>query len=319
MPAYACPDLVSAALHAGASPVLVDVDENSPFLSCEQVLKNISTGTVAILAVNFMGLHEDTTQLGKICANNGLFLIYDCAQWFPLEEEYAWPGDFNTVSFGRGKPVGLLHGGAVIPGNPELGKMIPDAQSINRNIVYNFAQYLKIRIYNFLVQPLVYRFASQMPGLNIGLTVYKPLHNITAMEPYYSESIKTNIDQLRAHQNARVYLHQRLRGVTHPLLVNLVTREMGADPGYLLRYPILIINKKARDLFFEQTRDYGVSTLYRRPLNEISGLENILDQAAVYPNASNFADHLVTLPCHEDIGKAVVDTIVDRLLATLNR
>ena len=47
--------------------------------------------------------------------------------------------------------------------------------------------------------------------------------------------------------------------------------------------------------------------------------ENILDQAAVYPNASGFADHLVTLPCHEDIDKVVVDIIVDRLLATLNR
>ena len=96
-----------------------------------------------------MGLHEDTTQLGEICTDNELLLIYDCAQWFPLEEGYAWPGDFNTISFGRGKPVGLLHGGAVIPGNSELEKLVSDAQSINRNYVYNFAQYLKIRIYNF--------------------------------------------------------------------------------------------------------------------------------------------------------------------------
>ena len=185
LPAYACPDLVSAALYVGARPVLVDVEKNSPFLCRDQISASISPYTVAIIAINFMGLHDHTTQIRKICTDNGLFLIYDCAQWFPLKEGYAWPGDFNTISFGRGKPVGLLHGGAVIEGNPGVAKVIPDPQAIKRNAIYDFFQYLKIRIYNFMVQPLIYRFASQLPGLNIGSTLYKPLHNITAMEPFY--------------------------------------------------------------------------------------------------------------------------------------
>ena len=101
-------------------------------------------------------------------------------------------------------------------------------------------------------------------------------------------------------------------------MVNLVARELDNSPVYLLRYPILIKDKKIRNQFYEQTRDYGTSLLYQRPLNQISGLENILDQEPVYPNANDFADHLVTLPCHEDIDNTVVDLIVSKLCSTLN-
>ena len=65
-------------------------------------------------------------------------------------------------------------------------------------------------------------------------------------------------------------------------------------------------------------RDYGTSLLYQRPLNPIGGLENILDQEAVYPNANDFADYLVTLPCHQDIDNTVVDLIVSELCSALD-
>ena len=137
MPAYACPDLVSAALHAGASPVLVDVGENSPFLPCDEILRNISAFTVAIVAINFMGLHEDTAQLRKICEQHGLFLIYDCAQWFPLNKKCNWPGDFNIISFGRGKAINLLHGGAVIVNDSAYEKALPDLVDAKGSTIFN--------------------------------------------------------------------------------------------------------------------------------------------------------------------------------------
>ena len=318
VPAYACPDLVSAVLYAGARPVLVDLDEGSPFLSCEHILKRISANTVAIVAINFMGLSGNILQLKQACKNNGLLLIYDCAQWFPLEDRYSWPGDFNTISFGRGKPVNLLHGGAVIMDDAIAETALPDLSATKNSTIYNLIQAVKVRIYNCLIQPSIYRFVSQLPGLNVGQTLYKPLEAISVMSSFYAELIKHNIDRFRLQTNALEYLHKRITSISHPLLINLVAREMDNSPGYLLRYPILIKDKKIRDQFYEQTRDLGTSLLYQRPLNQISGLENILDQEPVYPNASDFADHLVTLPCHEDIDNSVVDLIVSKLYLALN-
>ena len=318
VPAYACPDLVSAVLYAGARPVLVDLEEDSPFLSCEHVLNNITPNTIAIIAINFMGLAENMQQLRSICQSSSLYLIYDCAQWFPLEKGYVWPGEFNIISFGRGKPVNLLHGGAVILDNAAAEEALPDLSVANRSTIYNLSQLLKIRVYNFFIQPLIYRFIRQLPGLTIGQTRYKPLEQIAAMDSIYAELSKHNIDGFRLKASALQYLHKRVTRISHPLLINLATRELDNSSGYLLRYPILIKNKKIRDKFYEETRNLGTSVLYQRPLNKISGLEKILDQEAGYPQANNFADHLITLPCHEDIDNAVVDLIVAKLCSALD-
>jgi dTDP-4-amino-4,6-dideoxygalactose transaminase len=260
-----------------------------------------------------MGLPGNLPQLRDACENNDLFLIYDCAQWFPLDKEYNWPGDFNITSFGRGKPVNLLHGGAVIVDDPALEKALLALPAPKPNALYKLIQLIKIKLYNLVIQPWMYRFVSQLPGLNIGRTLYKPLETITTMSPCYTGLIKHNVDKFRSQTNALQHLHKRITSITHPLLINLVAEELDNDPVYLLRYPILIKNKKTRDRFYEQTQDYGTSTLYQSPLNQINGFENILDQDTAYPNAGHFADHLVTLPCHEDIHNTVVDFIVDNL------
>ena len=318
LPAYGCPDIVSAVLNAGAKPVLVDLEADSPCLSCEQILKHITDFTAAIISVNFMGLPGNINRLKDFRKNRDLFLIYDCAQWFPLDKDYSWPGDFNTISFGRGKPVNLLHGGAVIPVDTIAEKALPDLSATKNSTIYNLTQSLKVRIYNCLIRPSIYRFVSQLPGLNVGQTLYKPFAEINVMNSFYTELIKHNIERFRLQSNTLEYLHKRIASISHPLLINLVSRELGHGPGNLLRYPILIKDRKIRNRFYAQTRDYGTSLLYQRPLNQINGLENILDQEPVYPNANNFADHLVTLPCHEDIDNTVVDLIVSKLCSTLN-
>jgi dTDP-4-amino-4,6-dideoxygalactose transaminase len=318
LPAYACPDIVSAAINAGAKPVLVDLEEDSPFLSAEQAAKYITPNTIAIIAINFMGLPGNIAQLKNTCKKKDLYLIYDSAQWFPLDKEYKWPGDFNTISFGRGKPVNLLHGGAVIVDDSVAEKALPVLTVAKRKVIYGLIQSLKIRVYNFIIQPFIYRFVCQLPGLNIGQPLYKPLETITTMSSFYTELIKHNVEKFRLQRNALQYLHKRITNISHPLLINLVAKELDGNPDYLLRYPILIKDKKIRDQFYEQTRDYGSSLLYQRPLNQIGGLENILDQEADHPNASDFADHLVTLPCHEDIDNAVIDLIVTELCSVLN-
>ena len=318
LPAYGCPDIVSAVLNAGAKPVLVDLETDSPCLSCEQIFEHVTDFTTAIISVNFMGLPGNIIQLRNFCENKDLFLIYDCAQWFPLDKDYSWPGDFNTISFGRGKPVNLLHGGAVILDDAIAEKALPDLSATKNNTIYNLTQAIKVRIYNCLIQPTIYRFVSQLPGLNVGQTLYKPLEAINVMSSFYAELIKHNVDSFRLQTDALEYLHERITSISHPLLINLVARKLDNSPEYLLRYPILIKDKRVRDQFYEQTRSFGTSLLYQRPLNQIGGLENILEQEPVYPNANNFADHLVTLPCHEGIDNTVVDLIVSKLCLVLN-
>ena len=141
LPAYGCPDLISAILYAGAKPVLVDLDPNTPWMSLSAISQAITEKTIAIVAVRFLGISERMQQLRDICCTHKLALIEDSAQGFPVTSPATyWRGDFNILSFGRGKPVNLLTGGAVLCTNPELQALLPkplpseNAKTLNSNV-----------------------------------------------------------------------------------------------------------------------------------------------------------------------------------------
>ena len=117
MPAYGCPDLVAAVIAQGATPVLVDLaDHQTPFMSIHGVEAAITCNTVAIIAVGFLGLPERLEALADVARANTLLLIEDSAQCFPPKsiEAGCYLADLIVLSFGRGKPINLMGGGALL-------------------------------------------------------------------------------------------------------------------------------------------------------------------------------------------------------------
>jgi dTDP-4-amino-4,6-dideoxygalactose transaminase len=317
VPAYACPDLISAIVFAGAIPVPVDISRDSPGYLIKELNTRLSDQTVAIIAINFLGIADQLSKIKIICKAHEVFLINDSAQWFPASRVYKWTGDFNIISFGRGKPVSLLQGGAVIAGNPANTGALPTAETEESSLLNTLAKSIKIRLYNLVIKPKVYALIRKLPGLNIGETIYEPLDRIDGMGDFEIKLIGPNIRKYQSTESVIPYLHCQLSQVTHALLINLVANAQDEMPTKLLRYPILIKDRHIRDQFCARTRDLGVSILYPKPLNQLEGLNSILNSETVYPNASDFSDHLVTLPCHEDITEAVVDQIIVELKQVL--
>lgn len=319
LPAYACPDLISAVLFAGAKPILVDLQKNSFLLSTSDIAKKITPNSIAIIAVNFLGLSDQLTVLKKLCVIHQLFLINDSAQCFPkVISPKNWPGDFNIISFGRGKPVSLLHGGAVITKNDENLKSLEQVDLPLQNSKHNFIKALKIRIYNIVVRPFFYGILTHLPGINIGETKFTELAAITKIDSYSYSLLENNIKKYLTLKTNHEMIHQKLLNINNPKIIDLYPADVDNKAVTLLRYPFLITNKKLRDNFLNATEHLGVSIMYKRPLNEIDGLEDTLDSQINYPNASNFADHLVTIPTHEGIPESVINSIFDKLTTVLS-
>lgn len=310
LPAYACPDLISSVLYAGATPVLIDLQENSPFLSLDDLDNKITASSTAIIAVNFLGIAEQIESIKKICEQHRLYLINDSAQWFPKTSAIEnWPGDFNIISFGRGKPVNLLHGGAVITKNNDY---LRELENIDVSLVEDKGQYsaaAKIHMYNLVIQPFFYAAVTRIPGLKIGETTFTKLTTITRMNSYYFSLLEKNIEEYNARTTNHELIHQNLLNISHHKIVDLFPATANDKNIALLRYPMLITDKEIRDRFFDRTKNLGVSKMYRCPLNEIRGLEYILKSQNHYPNAKNFANNLVTLPTHQDIQSSVINKI----------
>ncbi|HMV37542.1 MAG TPA: DegT/DnrJ/EryC1/StrS aminotransferase family protein [Plasticicumulans sp.] len=108
---------VNAILHAGATPVLADVDPVTMNIDPAAVATAITPRTKAILSVHFAGRACDMTALAALVQHHGLMLIEDCAH--AIETEYRGQragtfGDFGCFSFYVTKNVITGEGGMVL-------------------------------------------------------------------------------------------------------------------------------------------------------------------------------------------------------------
>jgi len=108
---------VNAIMHAGAQPVLADVDPTTFNIDPVRVEAQITKRTKAILPVHFAGRPCDMDGLGMLAKKHGLQLIEDCAH--AIETTYKGKhvgtfGEFGCFSFYVTKNVATGEGGMVL-------------------------------------------------------------------------------------------------------------------------------------------------------------------------------------------------------------
>lgn len=108
---------VNAILHAGATPVLADVDPTTMNIDPEEVRSRITPRTRALLPVHFAGRPCDMGALGAIAEEYDLVMIEDCAH--AIETTYRGRsagtfGAFGCFSFYVTKNVATAEGGMVL-------------------------------------------------------------------------------------------------------------------------------------------------------------------------------------------------------------
>lgn len=108
---------VNAILHAGATPVLADVDPVTMNIDPARIEEKITPRTKALLPVHFAGMPCDMDALCAIAEKHQLLLIEDCAH--AIESTYRGRaagtfGDFACFSFYVTKNVTTGEGGMVI-------------------------------------------------------------------------------------------------------------------------------------------------------------------------------------------------------------
>jgi dTDP-4-amino-4,6-dideoxygalactose transaminase len=113
---------INAIIHAGARPVLADVDPLTMNIDPARVVEKITPRTRALLPVHFAGRPCNMRSLGAIAEDHGLKLIEDCAH--AIETEYHGQkagtfGEFGCFSFYVTKNVVTGEGGMVLARNEE--------------------------------------------------------------------------------------------------------------------------------------------------------------------------------------------------------
>jgi len=113
---------VNAIIHAGATPVLADVDPVTMNIDPAQIEAKITPRTKAILPVHFAGRPCDMDALCSIASRHNLKLIEDCAH--AIETQYKGRkagtfGDFGCFSFYVTKNITTGEGGMILVASQE--------------------------------------------------------------------------------------------------------------------------------------------------------------------------------------------------------
>lgn len=324
LPAYTCPDLVSAALYAGLTPVLVDLEADTPWMDLDSLQDKLSPNTVAIVAAHFLGIPERIAAIRTALNGSTALFIEDSAQLFPIKfSEDVWQGDLVTLSFGRGKPVSLLGGGAVLCRSDTLSKHLPLTRQAALQVSAKKPRMLfkmKANIYNALLSPKIYGLLQAVPFLNLGETIYTPLKGISRFDEGRIGTLAANIEayweRARTAQNR---LAGMLADMDGNFFIDLTKLKTHHPESVLLRYPVLLRDQPLRDKLHDalSLRGLGCSRMYPKPLPEIEGLEGRFQEQGGFPQASLFSQRLLTLPCHPGVKSADVEEIKQVIRSTV--
>lgn len=115
----------NAILHAGATPVFVDVEEDTFNIDATLIEAAITKRTKAILPVHVFGQPCDEDAIGAIARKHGLVVIEDAAQAMGARFGEKPIGSFHTTCFSLYATKNVMaggEGGMITTGDPEIAR-----------------------------------------------------------------------------------------------------------------------------------------------------------------------------------------------------
>ncbi|WP_243362116.1 DegT/DnrJ/EryC1/StrS family aminotransferase [Fundidesulfovibrio terrae] len=127
VPAMTFLSTASAVMHAGATPVIVDVDAATGLVTPEAIEKAVTPRTKAVIPVHLYGTLCDMPSIKALADKHGLYIIEDCAHCVEGQRDGYRPGHLGTCacySFYATKNLTCGEGGAFATSDPDLAARV---------------------------------------------------------------------------------------------------------------------------------------------------------------------------------------------------
>jgi hypothetical protein len=197
-----------------------------------------------------------------------------------------------VISFGRGKPLSALGGGALAARVPVEGpETVADGHPLR--------VLLQALAYDAALSPRVFGWLAAVPALGIGETPFDPGFPRGGLSEDRASLALSALEHLDGdairRRDEAMTLAARLAAETH-------LRPLHARPaeGVHPRLALLAADAATRNaaLAALDAEGAGASAMYPTPLGGIAGLAPHLEGPAMLPGAADLAARLLTLPTH---------------------
>jgi len=162
LPAFNLPAFPKILKYKGIKPVFVDIDCKTLIIDVEQIEKNITPKTKAIVVVHLFGNVCDMERIVLIAKKHNLPIIEDCANSFMTSYRDGYVGTYGNVacfSLGHSKDVSTFGGGIVLTNDDNLHKnmrRIHESEFTDPGIFEIIRMIVKVAIFKVLTSKIIF-------------------------------------------------------------------------------------------------------------------------------------------------------------------
>jgi dTDP-4-amino-4,6-dideoxygalactose transaminase len=294
VPGYTCFSIPAAAVAAGLRVRLVEIGLDGRIDS--DALSRMPLERAAALVVsNLFGVPEPVAKLRELLNARGVALVDDAAQSLgarSAEGPVGGRGEVGVLSFGRGKPLSALGGGALAWTGPDAPTDSPAMDPAPRPHL----AIARAAAFNLALLPAVFRWLAAIPALAIGETRYDPNFKRGGIDGASLCLAAAALPELEAANRERARraaaLAARITAETN--FSPLVASER--DESVYPRLGVLAPSAPARKAALRALAPFGATRMYPSALDGIGALKSRLAAMPETPVAREFAARLLTLP-----------------------
>lgn len=276
--------------HAGATPIFVDVENETFNIDVDhlekQIKKTMEEGILtpkAVVAVDLFGLPADFNKVRAVADKYGIKVLEDGAQGFGGEingKRACSFGDISTTSFFPAKPLGCYgDGGAVFTDDDETAKLLESIRVHGKGEM----KYDNVRIgLNSRLDTI------QAAILSIKLKAFRDYEvaDINAVADKYTEKLK-----------------------------DIVTTPVVADGFYSswAQYTLRLEDKEQRDGLQSYLKEKGIPSMvyYPKPMHRQEAFGQLNYDDAEFPNTIELCDTVLSLPMHPYLTDEDIDVVIE--------
>ncbi len=282
IPAYTFFATISAIMHVGAIPILVDIEPKTYCIDVDHVQSRITPNTRAIIPVHLYGHPANLTALREITLDRNIKLIEDNAQAFGADHHGSKTGaigDIGCLSFFPSKNLGGYgDGGMVVTNDVEIAKKVKMLRTHGWQKKY-FPEFLG---YN-----------SRLDALQAAILRVK-LPHLDSWNDRRREIANIYDDRL-----------SHLPGLSTPFQV----------PGNRHVYHLYIIRVQNRNQVQETLKQQGIASgiYYPQPIHLTEACQNLNYQLGDFPVAEEASHETLSIPIFPEMTPEQIDKVVSEV------
>jgi dTDP-4-amino-4,6-dideoxygalactose transaminase len=273
---------VLAIIHAGATPVLADIDPTTGLLDLDSVERCISDQTKAVLLVHLYGQIKHMDLWTKFCQEKNIYLLEDCAQ----SHGATWNGkkagsfgEWGAYSFYPTKNLGAIgDAGALVTNSPAITK--------KSQMLRNYGQ--------------SERYHHPEIGLN------------SRLDELQAAILSVRIEWLNDFTARRQAIAQSyFDGITNPQVKMLTPSDKQESHVHHL----FVVMCEDRDKLSAHLKESGVGNLihYPVPIHHQLPCQQLRKDPAGLNQAEYHSNHCLSIPCHPQMSDTDIHQVIEAI------